>query len=53
MNENNINKSVHQKSLKIFFVPINYNGRNLSEGKKIKPHHFFLVLFQIIRGRFI
>jgi len=38
---------------KFYEVPINYNGRNASEGKKIKPHHFFLVLFEIIRRRFI
>ena len=37
---------------KFYEVPISYNGRNVSEGKKIKPHHFFLVLFEIIRGRF-
>jgi glycosyltransferase involved in cell wall biosynthesis len=38
---------------KFYEVPISYNGRNASEGKKIKPHHFFLVLFEIIRGRII
>ena len=44
---------VMRKGNKFYEVPINYNGRNYSEGKKIKPHHFFLVLFQIIRGRII
>ena len=44
---------VIKKGNKFYEVPINYNGRNVSEGKKIKPHHFFLVLYQIIRGRFI
>ena len=44
---------VIKKGDKFYEVPISYNGRNASEGKKIKPHHFFLVLFQIIRGRFI
>ena len=44
---------VIKKGNKFYEVPISYNGRNASEGKKIKPHHFFLVLFQIIRGRFI
>ena len=44
---------VMRKGNKFYEVPINYNGRNLSEGKKIKLHHFFLVLFQIIRGRII
>ena len=38
---------------KFYEVPINYNGRNALEGKKIKPHHFFLVLFEIVRGRII
>ena len=33
-------------------VPINYNGRNYSEGKKIKFYHFFSVILQIFIGRF-
>ena len=37
---------------KFYEVPINYNGRNVSEGKKIKFYHFFTVLFQMILGRF-
>ena len=44
---------VMRKGNKFYEVPINYNGRNHSEGKKIKFYHFFLVLFQIIRGRII
>jgi glycosyltransferase involved in cell wall biosynthesis len=44
---------VIKKGYKFYEVPINYNGRNASEGKKIKLHHFFLVLFEIIRRRFI
>ena len=44
---------VIKKGNKFYEVPINYNGRDASEGKKIKPHHFFLVFFEIIRGRFI
>ena len=36
---------------KFYEVPISYNGRNVSEGKKIRPHHFFLVLYQILKGR--
>ena len=44
---------VMSKGDKFYEVPINYNGRNYSEGKKIKLYHFFLVLFQIIRGRII
>ena len=37
---------------KFYEVPINYNGRSLSEGKKIKFYHFIPVLYQIIVGRF-
>ena len=44
---------VIKKGNKFYEVPISYNGRDKSEGKKIKPHHFFLVLFEIIRGRII
>ena len=44
---------VMRKGNKFYEVPINYNGRNYSEGKKIKLYHFFQVLFQIIRGRII
>jgi len=42
---------VIKKGNKFYEVPISYNGRSYSEGKKIKPHHFFSVLFQIMRGR--
>ena len=42
---------VIKRGNKFYEVPISYNGRNISEGKKIKPHHFFLVLFEIIRRR--
>ena len=38
---------------KFYEVPINYNGRNLTEGKKIRFYHFFPVLFQIIISRFV
>ena len=37
---------------KFYEVPINYNGRSYLEGKKIKPHHFFFVLYQILLRRF-
>ena len=37
---------------KFYEVPINYNGRNYSEGKKIRFYHFLPVLYQIIIGRF-
>jgi len=38
---------------KFYEVPIRYNGRNTSEGKKIKAHHFLTVLFQILKRRFL
>jgi|TARA_B110000438_G_C15819196_1_gene653464 glycosyltransferase involved in cell wall biosynthesis len=42
------------KKGKFFYeVPINYNGRTQSEGKKIKYYHFFIVLFRIILQRII
>ena len=44
---------VIKRGNKFYEVPISYNGRDASEGKKIKARHFFLVLFEIIRGRFI
>jgi len=34
-------------------VPINYNGRSISEGKKIRWYHIFSVIKEIIRGKFI
>ena len=37
---------------KFYEIPINYNGRNAEEGKKIEPHHVFSVIKEIIRGRF-
>ena len=44
---------VIKKGKKFYEVPISYNGRNYSEGKKIKAYHFFLVLYQIFRGRIL
>ena len=40
-----------RRGRKFYEVPINYNGRTYEEGKKIKFHHIFLVIFQIIKGR--
>ncbi len=42
-----------KKSKKNYEIPINYNGRSLDEGKKIRWYHFFSVIFQIIKGRFV
>jgi len=44
---------VMKKGNKFYEVPIRFNARSHSEGKKIKAHHFFSVLFQIIRGRIL
>ena len=43
---------VIKKGSKFYEVPINYNGRSHSEGKKIRAYHFFAVLLQIVRGKF-
>ena len=43
---------VIKKGDKFYEVPISYNGRNYSEGKKIKSYHLIPVLYQIIIGRF-
>ena len=43
---------VVKKGKKFYEVPINYNGRDYEEGKKIKFYHIFAVIFQIIIGKF-
>ena len=42
---------VIKKGKKFYEVPINYNGRNKAEGKKIRFYHFFPVLIQILVGK--
>ena len=37
---------------KFYEVPINYNGRDYNDGKKIRFYHIFSVLYQIFIGRF-
>jgi len=44
---------VMKKGNKFFEVPISYNGRSYKEGKKIRPHHFFIILYQIFRERIL
>ena len=44
---------VVKKGKKFYEVPINYNGRDYKEGKKIKFYHIFGVIFQIIIGRIL
>tara|TARA_B100001057_G_scaffold498041_1_gene603897 strand:- start:1987 stop:2676 length:690 start_codon:yes stop_codon:yes gene_type:complete len=43
---------VIKKGSKFYEVPINYDGRSFSEGKKIKFYHFFPVILQILIGKF-
>ena len=43
---------VIKKGSKFYEVPINYDGRSFSEGKKIKFYHIFPVILQIIFGKF-
>ena len=42
-----INKAVH-----IYEVPISFHGRNYDEGKKIRAHNTFAVIWMIIKMRF-
>ena len=41
-----------KKSIKNYEIPINYNGRSIEDGKKIRWYHFFSVIFEITKGRF-
>ena len=41
-----------KKTKKNYEIPINYSGREISEGKKIRFYHIFLVFYQIIKSRF-
>ena len=38
---------------RFYEVPVNYNGRSISEGKKIRFYHIFSIFFQILKSRFI
>ncbi len=38
---------------KFFEVPVNYNGRTINEGKKIRFYHIFAIIYQMIKNRFI
>ena len=40
-----------KKAKKNYEVPINYSGRDKSEGKKIRFYHIFPVIYQIIKMR--
>lgn len=40
-------------NIKMFEVPISYNGRTYGEGKKIRAHHIIAVILMIIKKFFI
>lgn len=40
-----------KKGSKFFEVPVNYNGRTIKEGKKIRYYHIFSIIFQMIKNR--
>jgi len=42
-----------KKSKNNYEIPIDYNGRSLEDGKKIRWYHFFSVIFEITKGRLI
>ncbi len=42
-----------KKGDKFFEVPVNYNGRTILEGKKIRFYHIFSILFQMIKNRVV
>jgi len=37
---------------KFYEVPVNYNGRLISEGKKIRFYHMLPIFYQIIKSKF-
>ena len=41
------------RSKNFYEVPINYSGRSIEEGKKIRWYHIFSVIKEIIRGKFL
>ncbi len=42
-----------KKGNKFFEVPVNYNGRSINEGKKIRFYHIFSIIYQMIKNRLI
>ena len=42
-----------KKAKNNYEIPINYNGRLIEDGKKIRWYHFFSVIYEITKGRFI
>jgi glycosyltransferase involved in cell wall biosynthesis len=50
--ESEITAKILKNKLRIYEVPINYNGRSYKDGKKIKASDGFKALFALIRYRF-
>jgi hypothetical protein len=42
-----------KRDLVVYEVPISYYGRSYAEGKKIKWHHTILVIWNLIKYRFV
>jgi hypothetical protein len=43
--------TIIKKSKKNYEVPINYSGRDKSEGKKIRFYHIFFVIYRILKTK--
>lgn len=42
-----------KKGNNFYEVPVNYNGRSILEGKKIRYYHIFSIIYQMIKNRII
>jgi glycosyltransferase involved in cell wall biosynthesis len=51
--EPEITAKVLKKGIRIYEVPISYNGREWNEGKKIKWYDAFIALWTLIKYRFV
>lgn len=50
--EAEITAKVFKRQLRVYEIPICYSGRTYKEGKKIKWHDFFSVVYWLIRTKF-
>ena len=50
--EPEVTAKVLKRKIRIYEVPISYNGREWNEGKKIKWYDFFIALWTLVRYRF-
>lgn len=50
--EPEVTAKVLKQKIRIYEVPISYNGREWNEGKKIKWYDFFIALWTLVRYRF-